>query len=718
MKLHTQPFILLLFAFLGFQKMQAQPLSSYTPEIMLKVANEKLAENDYYNALEWFQKTYKEKKDRSVAHQIAQLQYLLRDFAAAESWYKRVAERDKANEYPMARLYYAKCLKYNGKYDQAADEYAKFIADTKDTTAKKLATIELDGAKMANALKGTPGFALANAGKGINSSFTEGSPIAVGNELYFSAIRGNKVIVLDGKEGDYFSKIYSSQLTPEGKWSEAKPLGANINRAGYHSGNVTFSKDGNIMYFTRVLLRGNTIAESKLYYSTRAATGWQPAEECKGINGDFIVKHPTIGAIFGKPAMFFVSNMPGTLGVSDIFYANMIDDTHFDRPVNLGKDINTLGEEQTPYFVDGTLFFSSDGWVGLGGLDIFKSTWNGSNWSAPQNLGKGYNTSVDDFYFTTSADGKQSFLVSNRPGGNSVKSKTCCDDIYAVRIEDLKFDLSALTFANKKNLNGATVTLYEVVGTTQGKSAKQINDEGHEFDFPLEKEKFYMVIGEKSGYKSDTLTFNTVGLEKSAIIEQKLTLLELPKAKPTDPSVPAKPRTETVEETVTLNQAIRLNNIYYDYDDDKVLLEAEKDLNMILDLMNQYPDMTIELSSHTDSRGKDDYNKKLSQRRADSAKRWLLSKGVSVTRVKAVGQGEKLILNKCTNGVECTEEEHRFNRRTEFKILSGPTSIKITKKVEIQPEIAPTPKKDTTTNKKSDSKSKKDKPLSDDDEDN
>jgi peptidoglycan-associated lipoprotein len=714
MKLHTQPFILLVFAFWGFQKMQAQPLSSYTPEIMLKVANEKLAENDYYNALEWFQKTYKEKKDRSVAHQIAQLQYLLRDFAAAESWYKRVAERDKTNEYPTARLYYAKCLKYNGKYEQAAEEYTKFIADTKDTLAKKLATIELDGAKMANDLKGTPGFALANAGKGINSNFTEGSPITLGNELYFSAIRGNKVIVLDGKEGDYFSKIYVSQLTLEGKWAEAKPLSANINRPGYHSGNVTFSKDGLIMYFTRVLLRGNTVAESKLYYSVRTTTGWQPAEECKGINGDFIVKHPTIGELFGKPVMFFVSNMPGTQGVTDIFYARMIDDTHFDRPVNLGNDINTLGEEQTPYYVDGNLFFSTDGLMGLGGLDIFKSSWDGAKWSTPQNLGKGYNTSVDDFYFTTSADGKKSFLVSNRPGGNSVKSKTCCDDIYAVRIEDLKFDLSALTFANKKNLNGATVMLYEVVGTTQGKSTKQINDEGNDFEFALEKEKFYMVIGEKVGFKADTLTFNTVGLDKSAIIEQKLTLVELPKPKPTNPSEPAKPRTETVEETVTLNQAIRLNNIYYDYDDDKVLLEAEKDLNMILDLMNQYPDMTIELSSHTDSRGKDDYNKKLSQRRADSAKRWLLGKGVSVTRVKAVGQGEKLILNKCINGVECEEEEHRFNRRTEFKILSGPTNITITKKVQIQPEV---PKKDTSANKKPDPKAKKDKPLLDDDED-
>ena len=134
-------------------------------------------------------------------------------------------------------------------------------------------------------------------------------------------------------------------------------------------------------------------------------------------------------------------------------------------------------------------------------------------------------------------------------------------------------------------------------------------------------------------------------------------------------------------EIVTINEPIRLNNIYYDFDDDKILPDAEKDLMTLKGLLDKYPDMVIELSSHTDSRGDDTYNEKLSQRRANSAKKWLLAKGVNSARIVPKGYGEEKILNQCTNGEECTEEEHRFNRRTEFKIIAGPTTIEIKKEV-------------------------------------
>lgn len=137
---------------------------------------------------------------------------------------------------------------------------------------------------------------------------------------------------------------------------------------------------------------------------------------------------------------------------------------------------------------------------------------------------------------------------------------------------------------------------------------------------------------------------------------------------------------ESDVEILTINEAIRLNNIYYNYDDDKILKDAEQDLYAIMDLMTKYPDMTIELGSHTDSRGDDTYNQKLSLRRANSARRWLLNKGITGDRITAKGYGETVILNNCTNGEDCTDEEHRYNRRTEFKILSGPTTIEVKKK--------------------------------------
>src|SRR5690606_19083468 len=151
--------------------------------------------------------------------------------------------------------------------------------------------------------------------------------------------------------------------------------------------------------------------------------------------------------------------------------------------------------------------------------------------------------------------------------------------------------------------------------------------------------------------------------------------------------LPPEPEFEEIE--VTLNEAIRLNNIYYDFDDDKILPDAEQDLQVLLDLMNEHKNMKIELSSHTDSRGNDEYNAALSQRRAESARQWLLQKGIAADRIVAKGYGEAQILNQCVNGIKCTDEEHRFNRRTEFKITEGPTTVTIKKKETRQKDTTP-----------------------------
>ena len=138
------------------------------------------------------------------------------------------------------------------------------------------------------------------------------------------------------------------------------------------------------------------------------------------------------------------------------------------------------------------------------------------------------------------------------------------------------------------------------------------------------------------------------------------------------PKEPEPPAVTTETTTVTINEPIRLDNIYYDLDDDKILQDAEKDLNVLYDLLNKYPDMVIELTSHTDSQGRSSYNEGLSQRRAESARSWLIDRGVNKKRIKPVGYGETVIINHCKNGVKCSDDEHRQNRRTEFKIIAGP----------------------------------------------
>jgi peptidoglycan-associated lipoprotein len=278
-------------------------------------------------------------------------------------------------------------------------------------------------------------------------------------------------------------------------------------------------------------------------------------------------------------------------------------------------------------------------------------------------------------YYTQSNDGFSGFLVSNRPGPNSLKSKTCCDDIYAWELERIKVDLLAKTFRKKRKgekevqpLTGSTVQVIDITDRNPANVDEKTSAATNDFSFTLLPDRKYRVIAVNEGYVPDTLDFNTAGIKKSQTIEKKLILGRVKKPKP-------------ASIIVKENQPIVLENIYYDYDKWDIRPDAEPDLQFLTDLLVKYPDMKIELSSHTDSRGKDDYNESLSQKRAESAKAWIVAKGITADRITPKGYGETQLRNQCTNDVECTEEQHQQNRRTEFKILSGPTSITIEREV-------------------------------------
>ena len=218
-----------------------------------------------------------------------------------------------------------------------------------------------------------------------------------------------------------------------------------------------------------------------------------------------------------------------------------------------------------------------------------------------------------------------------------------------------------------KSLKGIVAQLVELNVGTDGNIQTKSNQEGNQVSYSLSKDKAYKIVVSKDGYFPAEIQLNTVGITQDQVLNRDFTLKMMPP--------------ESDVEIITINEPIRLSNIYYNYDDDKILSDAEKDLNAILELMVKYPEMVIELGSHTDSRGDDDYNQKLSLRRANSARRWLINKGIDSKRIQAKGYGETVILNNCSNGEDCTDDEHRFNRRTEFKILEGPTSIEVRKEV-------------------------------------
>jgi peptidoglycan-associated lipoprotein len=732
----------------------AQPMRASRPEYSLKVAEESEAANDYYNALEYYEKYYEQGKDRAIAYKIANLHMLLRDYAKAETWFARVLLRDKkatGEENPEARYHLGMMQKMTGKYEESILTFEDFLKESTDETKTTLAKVEVEGAKMAMKMKENTVFIVENAGAKVNSPNNEYSPTVSsdGSTLYYTSYRFDKIITLDGKEGDYHAKIMTATKNARGAWADPAPVDGDINRPGVDQGSVYVSPKGDAMYFTRIELSGNVVTKSTLFYSKRNGETWSPSQEVTSLNGNYIIKHPALGELYGKEVLFFVSNMEGSKGY-DIYYADKTGEGSFGAPKSIGSPINTIGDEESPFYRDGKLYFSSNGHPSIGGLDVFSSNWNGSSWSKPENMGKGINSETDDHYFNMDEDGSI-FLLSNRPGGRSLKSRTCCEDIYSVKKEPIKINLIVTaTAVNKKPLGGLGYRFVEIIGGKSGKPDEQTADS---YRSDLLPKKAYMIITSKPGYYSDTTEFNTVDIKTTTTIEKKVVLKPLPtisaslvaktiaNEKPINgvtyslvdvatkkadtktldvyssaltlnkqymiiaskagwSSDTAKFNTNDIKETTEIekvltlkpktiivkrNERIKLNDLYYKLDKSAANAEemenwnlAQQSLDYLYNIMVKYPDVVIELSSHTDSQGSDKYNLELSTKRARGVENYLNAKGIDKTRVVAKGLGETKLVNECKNGVKCTPEQHLQNRRTEFRILSGPTTIEIT----------------------------------------
>ena len=700
----------------------AQPLNRPTYAMMITEAEEQMEKKDYYRALEQYENAYEESKDRDLVVIMADLSYRLRDYRDAERWYNRALRKSrKIKEVPEEKRFeYARSLKMNGKYEEAMAEFDKYIKFTKDPIRKELAELEKVGCEYAAVAKEDDQVTLTHGGRKVNTKISEYSPYLTNDNqtLYYSSLNSDEIIELNEGEQDSYAKIYKATRTDKG-WGEGSVLGDNINRPGFYNTNVRLSPDEKRMFFTRAMTSGSVLTESKIFMSESSGGAWSAANELAGVNGDFIAKSPAVGELFGKEVLFFVSDMDGGEGGYDIYYATYKGGGQYGDPVNLGPQINTVGNEDTPFYRDGVLYFSSEAHPGLGGYDIFRSDWNGTRWSKPQNMGKPFNSNVDDLYFMLDKEGYHGSLASNRiaEGARSLHGRTCCNDIYNVSLKKIDADLAALAFDSdtQEPLNNVTFEIYEVTDTGNKLVESKKNTSSNNFDYVLELDKAYMITGYTDNYTADTAFFSTVGLFDSKTYNERLNL------KPGE-----------VYEVLRREEPFELENILYDFNSDRIKPEAEPDLEFIKGLMTRHPDMVIELSSHTDSRGTDAANENLSQRRAESARRWLVRNGISRARIQAVGYGETkpqtvsakhnarfpflpvgtVLTEEYINTLSADETQfeaaHQLNRRTEFKIIEGPTSIVIeeerliqigNRKVEEGQQKQPEPKKDNNKKK-------------------
>lgn len=626
-------------------------------QYVLKDADKQFELFNYAKAVDLYEQAYQKKESLHSAERLAQAYAYMNNYVQAESWYAIAAKMPGSHTDNI--LGYAKALQNNSKYREAKAQYQNYIDKKKDVTERQqdVWLASCDSAIMW--MKYPKKIELINQ-KALNSSQSDWGAVPYQGGVVFTSDRTNAN--LESKESTPFLKFDGSKV-PDKKiygWTGNGYLKLYIKTAPtdslklfpiktgtkYHVGSASFTADEKTMYFTmtpipddleKVKNKPSTV-NVEIYSSTKDADGnWSDPFPFKynDVN-QYSVGDPFITT--DGNSLYFASNMPGGLGGTDIYVCLKNDAGEWNKPVNL-KEVNTAGNDRSPFFDEkDNFYFSSDGRIGMGGLDVYRALRVGGGIGQIENLGYPFNSPQDDFSFNLSNKGLI-YLSSNRNNGMG------SDDIYTIdRNMIIAFKLEGQVFdqKSKEPIAGAIVTLSKVKGST----LKAETDENGAYEFNLSKESEYNVSADKTGYRSDTENLATIGLTSSQVLVQNLYL-----------------------EAVELNKAIRLENIYYDFDKWNIRPDAAIELDKLVKIMTENPTIWIELGSHTDSRGKDGYNLTLSQKRAESAVNYIISRGINKNRITAKGYGETQLLNKCSNGVACSDEEHQLNRRTEFKIV-------------------------------------------------
>jgi len=388
-----------------------------------------------------------------------------------------------------------------------------------------------------------------------------------------------------------------------------------------------------------------------LYTSKKEDGEWSDPEKLSFNNVDYSIGHPSLSE--DGSTLYFSSDMPGGYGGSDL-YKSTYDGSNWSQPVNLGSSINTPANEVFPH-VDkkNKLYFSSEGHRTLGGLDVFVSEQVAGVWSSPINLAYPLNSSRDDFAILVNEDDTTGFVSSNRSGIDMVYSYQRIPAIFVLKG-------IAKNKAGDLPIEDVTITL---INFTDGDTAIYTTDETGSFRFSLLPEKKYKVIGEKEGFFTLTEEFET----DRGRMEKDITLsFEIDEIVASDEGTGSgNPK----DGSATAAKVYEIGDIYYDYDKSDIRPSAQPALDKLAKLLKDNPAVKIEIHSHADSRGGDSYNMNLSNRRAQSVVNYLVKAGVSKANLSSKGFGESQPVNKCIDGVECSEAEHKENRRSEFIVV-------------------------------------------------
>lgn len=471
-----------------------------------------------------------------------------------------------------------------------------------------------------------------------------------------------------------FLKLYSAQITEDGKLENEKILSGDINTK-YHQSTPVITKDGNTMYFTRLVpfekaknattktSPKNEISQLRLFQAQKVNNKWVNIRELPyPINMEGTSSaHPALSP--DEEQLFFVTNRNKKMNDTDLYVVSRKKGGGFANKVeSLGDEINTYGRETFP-FVDnsGILYFSSDGYPGLGGLDVFAAAKDSEGKYVVVNVGEPINSTNDDFAYVIDNESKKGFVSSNRNGGKGD------DDIY--RFVETKsivfpFNLNPVYFGIvKDSITGEPLRDVEIViyNDLNEKVKTLFTDESGKYSLDLLPLKNYDFEFKKKGFGTERIL-----VEGQKISEKK----EIPVALFNELSVIVNNEVVTLKEGDDLTEKLKLSPIYFDYGGYTIRKSSKLELDKVINLIKNRSRISIEVKSHTDSRGKNDYNLKLSKNRAKTTIDYIVNEGgISRDRIWGDGYGETQLINKCSDGVKCTEAEHELNRRSEFIII-------------------------------------------------
>lgn len=628
-------------------------LSGFSQEAAVKKGDKKYEKYAYIDAIKTYERVAeKGYKSPEMLQKLGNSYYFNADLANAAKWYGELfaMTEDVDAEYFYR---YSQSLKGIGEYDKANQMLDKFNQKSGIDTRAQLYAGQKNYLEQIK--KNSGRYKLENAG--INSGYSDYGSAFYGEKVVFASARdtGNFSKKKHAWTDQYFTNMYVSDLSADGSLSAPQKFAKTLNTK-FHESTPAFSKDGKTMYFTRNNYLDGKKGKStdkvtflKTYRATLDGDKWTNVTELPFNNNNYSVAHPALSPD-GK-TLYFASDMPGTLGSSDLFKVEIKADGSFGHPVNLGPKINTPGRETFPFISDDNeIYFASDGHPGLGGLDVFMAKIENNSFSEIQNIGEPANTKQDDFGFLINSKTKVGFISSNREGGQGN------DDIYKfLETKPLSFEcrqlLSGIVTDQETGaiLANAKVTLFD---EKFNKLQEVTSDASGKYSFEeVECDTPYYVRGEKEEY---------VTKEQKIFIPKESGETDLP--------IPLEKRIKSVKVGDDLAKTFGIKIIYFDLDKWNIRPDAAVDLAKIVDVLKEYPTMKVDVRSHTDSRQTKKYNEKLSDRRAKSTIEWMVKDGIQSSRISGKGYGETQLLNKCADGVHCSEEEHQLNRRSEFII--------------------------------------------------